>query len=303
MDGRRISLSWTALLIAVGCFPTLVLSQPVYFAGTGHYYEVVSSDVGYERYYAGEWAGRTDCYLATITSSEENVFVAGLLVPGEVYWLGGRQYPDSVEPDGGWYWDNGEAWGYSNWVGGAPSNPKWLTVTHQAGSPNANLAGWIIGGNGLGGVSEFSILLGNEPAIGPVVFQDGVEYSLNEVATMINDHSRATRGYNCAGITYDSYLNLYYLRIRAEDPGMGDVWIQGDQGDMDDADFAGGFLEGDHLTISGSTGLWQETYSSFPGAEIGFVVEYTVPEPGVLALLVCAGSAGLIHRSRRSRQV
>ena len=307
MDSRRISLSLTALLIPVGCFPTLVLSQPVYFAGTGHYYEVVSSDAGYGRRSAQYLAGQAGGYLATITSSEENDFVASLLTPGEVYWLGGRQYPDGIEPDGEWHWDGHwgteEAWGYSNWVGGAPSNPKWLSVTHQAGSPNTHLAGWITGGDGLGGVSEFSILFGNEPPIGPVTFDEGKEYSMVEVATMINEHSQATAGYPAAPITYDSTSNRYFLHIIAEDRGMGDVLIQGDQAGMEDADFTRSFFEGDHVTISGSTGLWEETNETFSGRGIGFVIESPVPEPGVLALLVCAGSAGLIHRSRRSRQV
>jgi len=307
MGHRRIAASLMSLLLPVGLFPSIVLSESVYFAGTGHFYEAVSSDVGYGRSSAVYHAGQAGGYLATITSSEENDFVTSLLTPGGEYWLGGAQYPDGIEPDGAWHWDGHwgieEAWGYTNWVGEAPSNPKWLSVTHQPGSLNPNLAGWITGGDGHGGASEFSIVFGDEPAIGPLVFQEGTEYSENEVARMINDHSRATRGYNCATITYDPHLNRYFLHIHAEDPGMGDVLIQSDQAGMEDADFTRGFFEGDHITICGSTGLWEEKNESFFVRGTGFVIEYPVPEAGVLSLLVCAGSAGLIRRGRRSRQV
>jgi len=307
LEHRRIAASLMSVLLAVGLVPSIGLSEPVYFAGTGHFYEAVSSDVGYGRSSAVYHAGDAGGYLATITSSEENDFVASLLTPGEEYWLGGAQYPGGIEPDGGWHWDGHwgieEPWGYTNWTGGAPTNPQWLSVIHQAGSPNPNLAGWITGGDGLGGASEFSIVFGDEPAIGPVVFQAGTEYSQCEVATIINDLSRATRGYDCACIAYDSYLNLYYLRIVAKDPSMGEVLVQTDQGGMLDADFARGFLEGNHLTICGSTGLWEEKNESFFGRGIGFVVEYPVPEPGVVSLLVCAGSAGAIHGLGRRRPV
>lgn len=74
----------------------------------------------------------SDYYLATITSAEENTFVAGLVAAagGTEYWLGGYQQFPASEPGGNWNWVNGEGlfWNngttgmYANWGGGEPNN-------------------------------------------------------------------------------------------------------------------------------------------------------------------------------------
>lgn len=55
---------------------------------------------------------------------------------------------------------------------------------------------------------------------------------------------------------------------------------------MGDPDFLRGLLEGDHLTISGSTGLWYDATESLDG--IGLIVEYPVPEPSALGVVAIA---------------
>lgn len=79
-------------------------------------------------------------YLATITSGTEQAaitnfvrpLIANLLVDAGQsescvwwrtgLWLGGVQVDKSNEPEGGWTWVTGEAWGYTNWAAGEPSN-------------------------------------------------------------------------------------------------------------------------------------------------------------------------------------
>ena len=58
-------------------------------------------------------------HLATITSSEENSFIKGVLQNSnqEFCWLGGRRFNSSS-----WQWVTGEQFGYSNWQDGEPNN-------------------------------------------------------------------------------------------------------------------------------------------------------------------------------------
>lgn len=74
---------------------------------------------------ASSWGEPGVCngYLATVTSQEENTFLAGQFGAGALYlkWFGGIQ-ADSAQVAGGWAWANGEAWGYTNWNPGEPTN-------------------------------------------------------------------------------------------------------------------------------------------------------------------------------------
>ncbi|HET6428249.1 MAG TPA: lectin-like protein [Phycisphaerae bacterium] len=275
----RVWVLW--LPVAVVLCPATGLSQPVYFAGTGNYYEVISSEgiSGRDRAHYQAW--KAGGHLVTITSAEENDFVTSLLTPGQTYWIGGYQTSDGIEPDGGWRWSTGEAWEYSNWAGSGPSNPTWLRATHTAGTFNANLAGWITGDGG-----RFEVRFADEPAVGPVTFEEGMGFTMADVARRINTSSQAAAGYDAATITYDSAVNRYFLEIVAQAPGDGQIVIDADQAGMGDADFLRGLLEGDHLTISGSTGLWYDATKSLDG--IGLIVEYPAPEPSALAVVAIA---------------
>lgn len=107
------------------------LSDPIaYNPENGHWYMAVQSAGNWDSAEAAvatmSYAGLPG-YLATITSVEENAFIARKL-PSSVsnrYWLGGyqdRNAPDYREPDKGWRWVTGEPWSYLNWTAGEPNN-------------------------------------------------------------------------------------------------------------------------------------------------------------------------------------
>jgi hypothetical protein len=92
----------------------------------GHWYDVVVSPLTWEQ--AQSNLALAGDYLATITSAEEQSFIASLLVSYTSdsspagFMIGGSQPTGSSEPGGGWEWVTGEAWSYSNWGGGEPNN-------------------------------------------------------------------------------------------------------------------------------------------------------------------------------------
>lgn len=91
--------------------------------GNGHLYELVltASPVTWD-------AAKVACegrggHLATITSAEENAFVAALVAGGgRNAFLGARQLDPSAPAHVGWAWVTGEAWSYTNWAGGEPND-------------------------------------------------------------------------------------------------------------------------------------------------------------------------------------
>lgn len=103
---------------------------PQYFAGTEHYYEMVSvsNPNGISWSEAKVEAENTTYlgaqgYLVTITSVAENTFVTGQLM-GAVSTIaaGGYQPQGSPEPAGNWQWVTGEPWVYLNWRPGEPND-------------------------------------------------------------------------------------------------------------------------------------------------------------------------------------
>ncbi|HET6428860.1 MAG TPA: PEP-CTERM sorting domain-containing protein, partial [Phycisphaerae bacterium] len=97
-------------------------------------------------------------------------------------------------------------------------------VQHNVGTPNPNLPGWLIGGDGKGGDGQMTCRFGALPAIGPVVFEHGRSYSMKEVALAINAASQASLRYDAARIVYDSDSNEYFLRVEARKPGVEAWW-------------------------------------------------------------------------------
>lgn len=80
------------------------------FEGNGHYYMAFKETVSWQ-------AAKARCqemggYLATITSAEENAFVARL--ENANAWVGGKLTNDS------WTWITGEKFSYDNWYPGRP---------------------------------------------------------------------------------------------------------------------------------------------------------------------------------------
>ena len=85
-------------------------SQPQYFAGTGHWYQVVEIP-SYTWVYARDAAASAGGYLACIESQEENSFVASILPNVYSACLGGYEQNGNFT----WAWITGELWGYTNW--------------------------------------------------------------------------------------------------------------------------------------------------------------------------------------------
>ena len=153
-----------ALVAAVSAPAVSAQAVPTFFAGTGHYYDViVSHEISWDAANAAA-QGSTHLgaqgHLATVTSAAEDAFIrdlrlaaAGINTTGGYehaqVWLGGFQVPGSIEPGHGWQWVNSEGAiptptvpvpGYSNWLAGEPNNTGGaeghLTLGH------VNLFGW-----------------------------------------------------------------------------------------------------------------------------------------------------------------
>ena len=107
--------------------------EPIYNPGNGHYYQLIYQPMTWAQALAtaaGSHLSNRQGYLATITSEDEQAFLASNF--GSAYvWLGGA---DS-EAEGIWKWINGpemgnvfhrvgqsEQPGYSNWNDGEPNN-------------------------------------------------------------------------------------------------------------------------------------------------------------------------------------
>ena len=122
-----------AVTNAAGTVTSLAVSLTI-APGNGHFYQVVTVPAGITWPEAKARAEAAGGYLATLTSASEATYVYQLAsqIPAAWFlhpagdtlgpWLGGRQLPNSKEPDGGWYWITNEAWSYTNWAYGEPSN-------------------------------------------------------------------------------------------------------------------------------------------------------------------------------------
>jgi len=120
--GKGVGMAIGLLCLALSV-PGKVDAGPTYYAGNGHWYELVTGTSGWT---AAKSAAESSTYLdmpgylATITSQAESDFVFGTVAPeAQGLWLGGYQditAPDYSEPAGGWRWVTGETWAYTNWA-------------------------------------------------------------------------------------------------------------------------------------------------------------------------------------------
>ena len=95
-----------------------------------HWYDIVLLEPVLDWEVAAAEAVTKGGYLASITSEEENTFVAGLLAADRDparYWLGGYQSDNSGGAE--WKWHNGDPWGYTNWY--QPHEPNNALVNGQ----------------------------------------------------------------------------------------------------------------------------------------------------------------------------
>ena len=117
------------MALVLGVFSIATRAAPIYFSGTGNWYEVITPSADFtwtEAKVSAEsmsFAGAQG-YLASVTSQAENDFIwftlGGAAIAG--YHLGGFQTPCTPEPSCGWQWVSGEAWSYTNWALGEPNN-------------------------------------------------------------------------------------------------------------------------------------------------------------------------------------
>jgi hypothetical protein len=112
-------LSLPAILPA----PASAIMSRVVDPVSGHSYLVVEETLNWDQARAaaaGMSTVRTACHLVTITSAEENAFVADVLNPPVDSWLGGQQrdHLDCVGANDAAYWGiwvTGEPWSYTHW--------------------------------------------------------------------------------------------------------------------------------------------------------------------------------------------
>ena len=127
-----------ALLVLVVVFgwSSGVAASPIEWTvasgGNGHWYEFVDNGSTISWTDSRDAAEQRGGHLVSITSEgEDDWVIANLVVPHDPGytvappWIGAYQdvgSPTYSEPGGGWTWVSGEAWSYSNWSPGEPSN-------------------------------------------------------------------------------------------------------------------------------------------------------------------------------------
>ncbi len=120
---------WVIGMMVFGFCAQQIFAAPVYFAGTGHWYEWIQYpepdddplDWDEMRDLVTTWTlFGVPGHLATIHSQAENDFINSL--GRGTGFFGAFQPVGSPEPAGNWQWVTGEPWIYSNWSPGNPSN-------------------------------------------------------------------------------------------------------------------------------------------------------------------------------------
>ena len=123
MSIRKTALAVTVLGILGSASAT---AAPIQFAGNGHWYEFVSTQVTAQQAFAAAAAASfmgMPGYLVTVTAGDENLFVASNVAGGALAWMGGS---DAGAPVNQWTWrvgpEAGQLFSYTNWNGGEPNN-------------------------------------------------------------------------------------------------------------------------------------------------------------------------------------
>jgi hypothetical protein len=120
--------------------------------GNGHWYLFVNGNYTWQQ--GSDYANSVGGHLATLTTTEENDWVVSIMAGAINPWIGGYQdlnAPDYAEPDGGWRWETGEEWSYTNWSTSEPNNvggEHWIHIGNSSGFwndwANGNLAELLI---------------------------------------------------------------------------------------------------------------------------------------------------------------
>jgi hypothetical protein len=116
-----------ALLLAALGAAAPARADPVRWDANGHWYDVVHYQLDWHEAESAAslqtWGG-LEGHLATVGAAAENAFIHAEFGGLERLWLGGFQPDGAAEPDGGWQWVTGEAWGYTAWGGQAFDDPE-----------------------------------------------------------------------------------------------------------------------------------------------------------------------------------
>lgn len=108
------------LSMLAGVENSVAQPQPAqYFAGTGHWYQAVTTPEALCWEACRDSASRLGGYLATVGDDSENAFILSLGPAGTNARLGGWRSSESAP----WQWVTGEEWSYNNWDTGEPGAP------------------------------------------------------------------------------------------------------------------------------------------------------------------------------------
>lgn len=127
-----------SVLVALLVMSTVAQADPLFFSGTGHFYEFIATQRSWQN--AREDAASRSHqgmpgYLATITSASENEFIKGFSQRG---WLGGSD----IAQEGVWLWNGGPEEGLVFWNGGGNGGPPTGAYANfEIGEPNNQGAG------------------------------------------------------------------------------------------------------------------------------------------------------------------
>lgn len=95
-------------------------SNKLRWDGNKHFYQRFERNYSYDQ--AKTHCENLSAHLATITSEQENIFIANTVLAGathgKYYFIGGSD----ANTEGVWQWITDEAWDYNNWYSGQPSN-------------------------------------------------------------------------------------------------------------------------------------------------------------------------------------
>ncbi|MBI1928921.1 hypothetical protein HYR99_32330 [Candidatus Poribacteria bacterium] len=116
-----------------------VHAEPVQWPGNGHWYDAIDfPSTWVDAFKDARIRSYLDLpgHLATLTSQEENDFVAQTFQVLNSYWLGGFQRRRATEVDRGWRWITREPWSFTNWSGAEPNDSCGISPGVEDGEEN-----------------------------------------------------------------------------------------------------------------------------------------------------------------------